>query len=359
MLVTTVDGTAHAGTDYTAISQLLDWDAGDGSFRQVTIPIVDRDGANSSPVQFSLHFSNLSSGYTAGSDATVTITPASFPSVAVSSATASETAGTISATITRSGDTTVPVSVYVSTEDGTAVAGTDYTALSPQLVSFGAGATTQTVPITIANRNGVTGNRSFSVVLSSPSPGLATGSNGTMTITSTIVGSTVAFSSATATAQATDSAVTLTLNRTAGTSAESVNISTADGTAVAGTDYTGLSNYTVNFPQNSTSATVSIPILRPSGQQSLKAFSVSIVGQSADVTVGTTSSVTVTITQQDITAPSLTITAPTASQSITAATTYRLTVSGTVADAYGVPTVSLSFNGGAAVATTVYGSSSP
>jgi len=58
----------------------------------------------------------------------------------------------------------------------------------------------------------------------------------------------------------TEASVTLSLTRTGGTAATSVLISTTDGTAVAGVDYTGKTNEVVSFATNSNTATVTIDL---------------------------------------------------------------------------------------------------
>lgn len=83
-----------------------------------------------------------------------------------------ESAGSLTVTIQRSGVTTSAVTVEVSTSNGTALGGTDFTAISPaQTVSFAADDTEETVNIPIANRSGFQGSREFSVLLSNPQPG--------------------------------------------------------------------------------------------------------------------------------------------------------------------------------------------
>ena len=61
------------------------------------------------------------------------------------------------------------VTVAVSTVDGSAVAGSDFTGLNSVTVTFAAGETTKLVTIPVAARPAGTPNRSFSLVLSNPS----------------------------------------------------------------------------------------------------------------------------------------------------------------------------------------------
>jgi hypothetical protein len=58
-----------------------------------------------------------------------------------------------------------PRTVSYSTANGTAVAGTDYTAVKPNSVTFSAGQTSKTVDVAIAGNNTYQGNRSFDLIV--------------------------------------------------------------------------------------------------------------------------------------------------------------------------------------------------
>ncbi len=78
-----------------------------------------------------------------------------------------EDAGTAKIAVTRAGRLTDAVVATVWTEDGTAEAGTNYTAIS-NTVSFAANKTTATVSIPVKDIEGAQGNLSFMVKLSNP-----------------------------------------------------------------------------------------------------------------------------------------------------------------------------------------------
>jgi hypothetical protein len=59
--------------------------------------------------------------------------------------------------------------VSVSTANGTALSGTDYTALSATTVTFAAGETTKVVTIPVAPKPAGTPTRRFSLLLAGPS----------------------------------------------------------------------------------------------------------------------------------------------------------------------------------------------
>jgi len=87
-------------------------------------------------------------------------------------------------TITRSGLTTGTSSVRWSTANGTASAGSDYTAVSNALVSFAAGQTSKTVSVAIAGDTLIEPDERFYVNLSSPTGAQLTDSRGVGTIVS-------------------------------------------------------------------------------------------------------------------------------------------------------------------------------
>ncbi|MGD0168041.1 MAG: Calx-beta domain-containing protein, partial [Gaiellaceae bacterium] len=118
--------------------------------------------------------SGLINAYDAVSFSTVSFSTASYS--------VSEGAGSAIITIKRSGTTTGSNSVVFKTANGTATAGSDYTAVS-QTVSFAAGVTSKTVSIPITNDTLVEGNETVKLSLSSPSSGAVLGTQKTATLT--------------------------------------------------------------------------------------------------------------------------------------------------------------------------------
>ena len=94
-----------------------------------------------------------------------------MPSVSIGDVSVTEgPAGTTTATVTLtlSGPTTIATTVARSTANGTATAGSDYTAASGT-VTFPAGATTAQIPVSVIGDTAVEANETFQVVLSAPS----------------------------------------------------------------------------------------------------------------------------------------------------------------------------------------------
>ena len=123
---------------------------------------------------------NLSGGiYVAGSNiqlesinATQVVansTAATF-SLAVPATLGASRSSTLNVTVTRTGTTTSTANVAYATQNGTAIAGTDYTAASGTL-AFSANDTTATIPIPILNNSAQTGTSTFTVTISNPSAG--------------------------------------------------------------------------------------------------------------------------------------------------------------------------------------------
>ena len=115
---------------------------------------------------------------------------------------------TITFTISLSGSSANTTGVAIKTVNGTAVAGTDFTAVANTL-SFAPGVTSQTVTVTLLGRKTGKVNKGFTVVLSSPTSA-PTGSAtlGTATSTVTITGTSAQLAAGQAPAGATAAPLT-------------------------------------------------------------------------------------------------------------------------------------------------------
>ena len=163
----TANGSAIAGPNYTATSGVLTFGPG-VTFQSVAVPTTS-DLTYTSNLTMTLILSAPSSPALLGTgSATGTITNTDAqPSLSIASASANE--GTpLTFSVVRSGATGNPVSVNYATSNGSATAGTNYTATSGVL-TFGAGVTTQTITVPTINDNAVTGSLAMTVALSSPS----------------------------------------------------------------------------------------------------------------------------------------------------------------------------------------------
>ncbi len=98
--------------------------------------------------------------------------------------TVAETGGTLNVTLTRGGGASLSQSVTLNTTAGTATANADYRGITNQVINFGVGVSTVTVPITILSGNALNEpNETFALTLSSPTNGATLGAISSATIT--------------------------------------------------------------------------------------------------------------------------------------------------------------------------------
>lgn len=305
----TSNGTAVAGTDFTGQTNVpVSFAAGELT-KTVNIAIARNTGFQGNR-EFGIAITSPTGNVSLGVNNTARVTiievdPAP-PSVALSAASfpVNEDAGQVTVTLTRVGAITGAFSVNFSTTAASATAGTDFTAQTNVPVSFGANDTTKTVNVAILRRTGFQGNREFNVVLSSPSGAiLATPSSATVVIAevdaqpATLTLGNAAFTVA---ENVTGGSLAIVVTRAGVTTqAGSVTFSTADGTALAGTDYTAQTNIPLDFAANETTKTVNIAILDRSGFQASRLFTVTLSNATNGGVLGTPSSAAVTITDKD------------------------------------------------------------
>ena len=246
----TSDGTAEAGSDYTAASGTLTFDPGETS-KTFAVTIADDDVIEASEtVTLTLSDpANADLGTT--STATLTIVDDDVPDVAFTSATytGAESDGVVEISVALSAASPGTVTVNYATSDGTAEAGSDYTAASGTL-TFNPGETSKSFNVTLTDDDLVEEDETVSLALSNPAnANLGAQSTATLTITSEDV-PTVAFSSATYSVAENVASGTATITVVlSGTpvQAATVHYATSDGTATAGVDYVAASG-TLTFP---------------------------------------------------------------------------------------------------------------
>ena len=190
----TANGTATAGTDYTATSGTLSFAPGVTS-QQISVPVL-LDSATESNETFTVTLSNPTGATITTATATGTITNTAqavtptAPTASVGNVTVAEPAtGTAQAafTVTLSKASTTPVTIGYATANGTATAGTDYTATSGTL-SFAPGVTSQQISVPVLLDSATESNETFTVTLSNPTGATITTATATGTITNTAPG---------------------------------------------------------------------------------------------------------------------------------------------------------------------------
>lgn len=185
---------------------------------------------------------------------------------------------------------TSPVTVDFATADGSAKAALDYRATSGTL-TFNPGDTSRTVSVVILNDAAATGATSFSLTLSNASGGAVIATSSVATSIYKPVISIAGPSSTPAEprpGQTSTVTFTVTLDQ-ASTSEVDVNYATADGTALAGADYTATSG-TLSFLPGETSKSVVVTLLSDEAANANRAFAVTLAGPSGNATLSSTAS---------------------------------------------------------------------
>nr|MCW1957125.1 glycosyl hydrolase family 18 protein [Mycobacterium sp.] len=232
-----------------------------------------------------------------------------MPAVSIANTTAAEgNAGTTNAafTVTLSKASTKTVTVGYATANGTATAGSDYTAASGTL-TFAPGVTSQKVNVAVTGDTTVEPTETFTVNLvnatnatlaTAPATGTITNDDTTPVVTppSISIGNSTVTEGNSGTSTA---AFAVNLSKAA-TTTVTVGYSTANGTATAGQDYTA-STGTLTFAPGVTSQTVNVAVTGDTAVESSETFTVTLanpVGASLS-----TATATGTITNDDSTTP--------------------------------------------------------
>lgn len=206
-------------------------------------------------------------------------------------------------TVSKSGTVSSSCSIDYATANGTAAAGSDYTAKSGTL-AFTSAQSSKTVSVLTSDDAAVESPETFSMGISNPTDGGAVGSPASATATltdndSSPVCSGVSFkiSSNGAVTEGANSVFTVTKTGTA-TGSCGVSYATSNGTALAGSDYSAKSG-SLTFTTAQTSQTISVLTTNDAATESAETFSMSLSAPTGGSTLGTPSSVTATINDND------------------------------------------------------------
>ena len=266
----TVQGTARNTTDYTRVSgKTYTFVSGDlVPDETVTVTIID-DNLVEAEESFEFQISGLSTSkdvtFTGGGASvsnTITVTDADFADISITDESVDEDGGTVTFTVEMTAPVDESVIVTVNSANGTATAPSDFTAVTNQSVIFPAGNNAdKTVTVTIANNSTVEDTETFDMVLSNITVGAGKdvsflGETATYTGVGTISDDDVAeISIADATVSEDDGTTTLTLSISNPVDEDiTVDVSTTDGSAEAGTDFTPLAATPFTFNANTTTA---------------------------------------------------------------------------------------------------------
>ena len=325
----TADGTAIAGADYTSTSGTLTFAAGQTSLN-VTVPLI-KDTLYGLPTKtFTLNLANPTNAIILQGQGTATIVEENLPPTitAANFTQLKTTSGTVNATATLqlSAASQAPVTVNYVTTDITAIAGTDYVT-TMGTVTFAPGQVTQTVSIPIIGSTTPEGTRTFALNLDDPT-GAIIGTPqaiGTINDPNPPVGLLVSNSTVTVSGPAgTTATFTVTLAQ-ASAQPVTVNYATANGTALANTNYLP-TNGTLTFAPGQTSEMISVPILGATVPEPIETFTVNLSSPVNSTIMTGTATGTIINT---VTAPALSISSPSTILPTTGTTnlTFQVTLS--------------------------------
>lgn len=299
----TSDGTATAGSDYTVTNGVLIFGVGE-TVKSFTVPIVDdviQDNGTetvnltlSSPVSATLGLVPTATLFLVDNDATTV-------QFAAAATTVNENSGTAAIAVTLSRAAAFPITVNYATSNGSALAGSDYTAAFGSLL-FAPGEISKTFAVTITNDNIFESNDTLNLTLSNVTPVTVTtsipGNSAVLTIVDDDPQPTVQFStSAYAVGEAASSA-TIAVNLNSLSSLPvTVNYATSNGTALAGSDYTAATG-TLTFAPGETNKTFVVPITADTLDEANEVINLSL-SSPAGATLGTPASAPLTITDDD------------------------------------------------------------
>ncbi|BCM94044.1 hypothetical protein IAD21_05940 [Abditibacteriota bacterium] len=273
--LTTANGTAISGADYTAVSTVLSFGVGVTS-KTVSVAIFN-DSVNEADETFSAILSNPQGYASLGANATATVTIVNDdadPTLTIGTASVREgDSGTVNLVfpVTIDADSEQTLTVQYATADGNSatasqnatIADNDYVATSGTL-TFAPGDRSQNITVAVNGDLNIESDETLRLLLTNPQH-LMLGSTST---TGTILNddtpptfSNVAFVSTNVSVNEGVGSATITLKRTTGTDrVATIDYVTSNGTATAGADYTAKSG-TVTFPVNQTMATITVPII--------------------------------------------------------------------------------------------------
>ena len=298
-------GTATNGTDFTLPPATLDFAAGVMS-RTLVVPIAN-DTDVEGPETFTVTLTNPTGGASLGPVASTTVTlldnEPGVPTVQLGAAAyralepaGSTSSGFVTLTVRRAGNLTGPSSVTLSTADGTATAGQDYTAQVAVPVAFAAGQAAATVKIPILGDLVDEPDEQFTVSISGT--GVIAPSSAIVTIADNDVAGTLQFQAAEWSVSEWKGFVEVTVTRTKGTAAgASVHYATVPGTATA-IDYSPTSG-TLIFAAGEMSKTILVSVTGDGTSEGAESFGVVLSSPSFGVVLGAPSTTTVWIVDEN------------------------------------------------------------
>jgi photosystem II stability/assembly factor-like uncharacterized protein len=298
---TTADGTASAGADYVAASGTLTF-PNDATSSEIAIP-VKGDVLAEGDERFFVRISNPMIGVIYRGQGAVTIVDDDFAGtfdLAAGIYSIPEYAGKATVSVRRTGSNAAGATVHYATIDGSATADSDYTGVRGTL-TFGANVGLQSFTIPILNDARAEGPETVLVSLSSPGgPGATLGPqrSAVVTIVDDDHAGQVQFAAARydVSESAPSAAITVVRSGTAGPA--TVDYSTADGSAVQGSDYGAVSG-TLVFAAGEVVKTFVVPVIEDGLAEGLETLSVQLGNPTGGLTLGPRASATLAIAEDE------------------------------------------------------------
>jgi len=303
------DGSATDGGDYTAVSGSLNFADGETT-KTFTVPIFDDfDYEGDESVNLSLSFPTGGADLGSLSTAVLTITeddpvpPTGSLQFSTPTYTEAENGTTATITVTRINGSYGTVGVDYASSDGTASAGSDYTAVSGSL-SFADGVTSQTFTIDIFNDADYEGDETVNLTLSNPSGGAGLDSPSTAVLTikeddPVPAAGSLQFSAVAYSADENGVSATITVSRVGGSfGTVGVDYASNDGTATAGADYAAVIG-SLSFADGVTSQTFTIDIFDDVVYEGNETVGLILSNPSGGAGLGSPSSAILTISEDD------------------------------------------------------------
>jgi hypothetical protein len=260
----TADITATAGSDYTAKSGVASLTSGGCRCATITVPILG-DTMSEGTETFAFNLSNpVNATINDGQAIGTIIDNEGPPSLVVLDASADENAGPLSFSVVMTSSSGSTQTVDYATADGTAVAGSDYTATSGTL-TFTSGQTTKTVNVPVTNDALDEADETLTLTLTNSTIAVTDGT-GLGTITNDDPEPTISVADASVAENAGPLSFTISLSTASGQEVD-VDYTTTDGTALAGSDYTATSGTAV-IPAGQTSVQVDVPVTNDATHES-------------------------------------------------------------------------------------------
>lgn len=275
----TQNGSASAPGDFTAVPTTTLVFAPGQTSKTVTVS-VNADSTSEPQENFFVQLSQPLNAALAQATGTGTILN-DDGEITISDATLAEGTGSsptaFQFTVTLKHSTAVSVTVDFVTEDGTATAGSDYTALAQTTLKFTPGQTSKIITVNVAADSTSEPFETFLVKLSNPTNGTIADNTGLGTIQNddgeiSVTGVTRPEGTGSA---ATGFDFTVSLKNPSVLTVR-VDYETQDNTAIAGADYTGIAKTQLTFNPNETNKTVRVNVTADSTSEPTESFFVKL-----------------------------------------------------------------------------------